>query len=61
MPVRTRLLGLSTAADHAEANRSTAQFDKLAGQVSGQQLHGLFPAWLFSPTEPAKTKANGLV
>lgn len=47
--------------DHAGANGSVTQFEKLAGQVSGENLAGFFKAWLFSPSKPAKTKANGLV
>ena len=45
--------------DHTDANGSIAQFEKLAGSVSGQQLGGFFKAWLFTGAKPAKTKQNG--
>lgn len=33
---------------------------ELAHQVSGKDLNGFFQAWLYGPTPPAKTRANGL-
>ncbi len=38
----------------------TGQFKRLAERVSGEQLDGLFRAWLYSGRKPAPTKANGL-
>ena len=38
---------------------STTELRALAEHISGKRLGGLFDAWLFSPTKPAKTTANG--
>ena len=46
--------------DRRGGSGSTAQFEALAAQVSGQDLTGFFAAWLHSPTKPADTTANGL-
>jgi aminopeptidase N len=46
--------------DHAGGNGSTAQFESLAAEVSGQDLSGFFDAWLRQPTRPADTAALGL-
>jgi aminopeptidase N len=37
----------------ADGNGTTAQFVALAERISGQQLDGLFDAWLFTPGKPA--------
>ena len=37
----------------------TGEFKRLAERVSGQQLDGLFHAWLYSGRKPAHTPANG--
>jgi hypothetical protein len=47
-------------ADHEGGNGSTAQFEALAAEVSGQDLAGFFAAWLHSATKPADTADNGL-
>ncbi len=47
-------------ADRSGGNGSTAQFEALAEQVSGEDLDGFFAAWLHSATKPADTAANGL-
>jgi aminopeptidase N len=44
---------------HGGAAR-VGQFERLAEQVSGQQLDGFFHGWLHSRTRPARTAANGL-
>ncbi|MDI6909065.1 M1 family metallopeptidase [Nocardioides sp.] len=46
--------------EHAGGTGSTAQFQALAEQVSGQDLGGLFDAWVRSTTKPEDTAANGL-
>ena len=46
--------------DRAGGNGSTADFEALAAEVSGQDLSGFFDAWLHSPTKPADVVANGL-
>jgi hypothetical protein len=38
----------------------TGEFKQLAERVSGEQLDGLFRAWLYSGHKPAPTAANGL-
>ncbi len=48
------------AADRAGGTGSTAQFQALAEEVSGEDRDGFFGAWLHSPTKPADTVANGL-
>ena len=47
-------------ADREGGNGSTAQFEALAEEVSGEDLDGFFAAWLHSSTKPADTAANGL-
>jgi aminopeptidase N len=47
-------------ADRAGGNGSTAEFEALAEEVSGEDLAGFFTAWLHSGTKPADTVANGL-
>ena len=48
------------AADRADGNGNTAQFQALAEEVSGLDLDGFFDAWVHSTTKPADTAANGL-
>ena len=43
----------------ADGNGSTAEFMRLAEQVSGRQLDGFFDAWLFTKSRPRPTVANG--
>jgi aminopeptidase N len=45
--------------DHRDGLGSTAEFKRRAERISGEQLDGLFRAWLFSGEKPARTKANG--
>jgi aminopeptidase N len=45
---------------HHGGNASTGQFERLAEQVSGEQLGGFFRAWLHRTTKPRRTAANGL-
>ncbi|WP_233273261.1 M1 family metallopeptidase [Streptomyces broussonetiae] len=40
------------AADHRDGHGTTAQFTKLAEQVSGKRLDTLFHTWLFTKTKP---------
>ncbi|GAA4690328.1 M1 family metallopeptidase [Nocardioides conyzicola] len=47
-------------ADREGGNGSTAQFEALAAEVSGQDLDGFFAAWLHTATKPADTVDNGL-
>jgi aminopeptidase N len=47
-------------AEHAGATGSTAAFEALAEEVSGEDLDGFFDAWLTSTVKPADTAANGL-
>ena len=47
--------------DREGGNGSSAQFEALAEQISGEDLDAFFDAWLHSPTKPARTAANGLV
>jgi len=47
-------------ADHRGGNGSTAEFEVLAEEVSGEDLDGFFAAWLHATTKPADTVANGL-
>jgi aminopeptidase N len=47
-------------ADRTGGNGSTAEFEALAEEVSGEDLDGFFTAWLHSGTKPADTVANGL-
>ncbi len=45
---------------HRGGHGTTAQFEALAEQVSGQDLASFFDAWLVQPVKPAATAANGL-
>jgi aminopeptidase N len=45
---------------HRDGNASTAEFEALAEQVSGEELDGFFEAWLRSGDRPAVSVANGL-
>jgi aminopeptidase N len=47
-------------ADREGGNGSTAEFEALAEEVSGEDLDGFFTAWLHSGTKPADTVENGL-
>jgi len=47
-------------AEQAGESGSTAMFQALAEEVSGEDLDGFFDAWLRSSTKPADTAANGL-
>ena len=42
-------------------NGSVADFEALAGSVSGQDLTSFFAAWLHAPVRPARTADNGLL
>lgn len=46
--------------DRAGRTGSTAQFEALAEEVSGEDLDGFFEAWVHATTKPADTAANGL-
>jgi aminopeptidase N len=48
------------AADNANGNGSSADFEALAEQVSGESLDAFFDAWLFTGQKPANTATNGL-
>ncbi|MGH3362894.1 MAG: M1 family metallopeptidase [Nocardioides sp.] len=39
---------------------STPAFQRLAEEISGEDLDGFFRAWLFEPRKPARTAANGV-
>lgn len=45
---------------HAGGNASIPQFISLAEGLSGQDLTAFFDAWLYTPSKPAATVANGL-
>ena len=45
---------------HRGGHGTTAAFEALAEQVSGQDLASFFDAWLVQPQKPAATAANGL-
>jgi aminopeptidase N len=47
-------------ADRAGGNGTVEQFRALAEEIYGQDLDGLFDAWLSAGTRPAHTAANGL-
>lgn len=47
------------AAEHRYGHGSIPQFVALAQRISGQHLTGLFHTWLFTPSRPAPTRANG--
>lgn len=46
---------------HDGSHASSAQFEALAEEVSGEELDGFFEAWLRTPARPARTADNGLV
>lgn len=46
--------------DRAGQTGSTAQFEALAEEVSGEDLDAFFDAWVHSTSKPADTAANGL-
>ena len=46
--------------DHRHGHGTTAGFEALAEQLSGQDLASFFDAWLHQPTQPAATADNGL-
>ena len=39
---------------------STRELERLAERVSGENLHGLLHAWLYTGSKPARTAVNGL-
>jgi aminopeptidase N len=45
---------------HRYGHGSTDSFEKLAEQVSGQDLTAFFDGWVRQPGRPAATVANGL-
>jgi aminopeptidase N len=45
---------------HRNGNGSTGEFRALAKRISGAHLNGFFDAWFFTPSKPARTRANGL-
>jgi aminopeptidase N len=45
---------------HRSGNGSTPEFRAMAQRVSGANLKGFFDAWFFTPSKPARTRANGL-
>ena len=47
------------AAQHKYGNGSVPQFIALAERVSGKDLGSFFDAWLYTPSIPAATTANG--
>ncbi|MCA1984518.1 M1 family metallopeptidase [Nocardioides nematodiphilus] len=49
------------ARTHAGLAVTTAEFERYAARVSGEDLDGFFRAWLHTPHRPARTAANGLV
>jgi len=40
---------------------TTAEFERYAARVAGDDLGGFFRAWLHTPHRPARTAANGLI
>ena len=46
---------------HAGGHGTSADFEALAQQVSGQDLSSFFTAWLRTPSRPAHTVANGFL
>jgi aminopeptidase N len=48
-------------AERRYGNGSVADFEALAGSVSGQDLTSFFLAWLHAPVRPARTAENGLL
>jgi aminopeptidase N len=49
----------SWASQRAGGNGSVAEFEALAGSISGQDLSGFFDTWLHAGTAPARTAQNG--
>ena len=49
------------AQQHRYGNGSIPQFIALAERSSGEDLGAFFDAWLYSPTKPAHTAANGFL
>ncbi|MCD4536065.1 M1 family metallopeptidase [Nocardioides sp. cx-169] len=47
-------------ADHRDGNATSAQFEALAEQVSGQDLGAFFDAWLRARVRPGRAAAHGL-
>ena len=47
------------ASQHRYSHGSVQQYIALAEEVSGQDLGAFFDTWLFTPTKPAATQANG--
>jgi aminopeptidase N len=45
---------------HRNGNGSTPEFRAVAQRISGANLKGFFDAWFFTPSKPARTRANGL-
>ena len=45
---------------HGDGVGSTRELERLAERVSGENLHGLLHAWLYSGSKPARTAVNGL-
>jgi aminopeptidase N len=48
-------------AQHAYGNGSVAEFESLAGSLSGQDLTSFFDAWLHEQVPPAHTAENGFL
>lgn len=48
------------ATERGGGNGSTADFQALAEEVSGEDLDGFFDAWVHTSAKPANTAANGL-
>ena len=48
------------ASQNAGGNGSSADFEALAEQVSGESLDAFFDAWLFTGARPPNSSANGL-
>ena len=58
---RFRTLLRTWVQQHADTGTGTVEeFEALAEQVGGQDLHGFFTAWLDTAARPAATAANGL-
>jgi aminopeptidase N len=45
---------------HRNGNGSSGEFRAVAERISGAHLKGFFDAWFFTPSKPARTRANGL-
>jgi aminopeptidase N len=48
------------AARHRYGNATVEGFVALAEQICGEDLHRFFHTWLYTPSKPAATAANGL-